>query len=161
MLTWRERHFFWRCFVSLVKCSYWSKFQVNIIPGSGVMSIFFSKGLTINLEIRNTPTWVLPNIWRLVRVRDTKFGTNVSNKMIVNAAKCQRYSLYHIWVIKGKATGGTYPTPTPTQIRVKQRYITYAKHLKKLISIKTMTWTFLQKYYTVYAYNPINKVTKS
>ena len=35
-------------FVSLVKFSYWSKFHVNIIIGSAVMTIFFYKGLTRN-----------------------------------------------------------------------------------------------------------------
>ena len=85
-------NFFWRCFVSLVKFSYWSKFHVNIITGSGVMTIFFYKWLTRNPEIGNTPVWVLPNIWRLGWVRDTNFGTNVSNKMLLNAAKCQAYT---------------------------------------------------------------------
>ena len=33
--------FFWSCFVSLVRFSYWSEFYVNIITGSGVMTIFF------------------------------------------------------------------------------------------------------------------------
>ena len=28
-------------------------------------------------------------MWRLGQVEDTKFGTNVSNKMLLNAAKCQ------------------------------------------------------------------------
>ena len=55
--------FFWRCFVSLVKFSYWSKFHVNIITGSGVMTISFYKWLTRNLEIRNAPVWVLRNIY--------------------------------------------------------------------------------------------------
>ena len=41
--------------VSLVKFGYWSKFRVNITTGSGVMTIFFHKGLTKNLEIGNTP----------------------------------------------------------------------------------------------------------
>ena len=27
----------------------------------------------------------MPNIWRLRRVRDTKFGMNVSNEMLLNA----------------------------------------------------------------------------
>ena len=85
---------FWRCFVSLVKFSYWSKFHVNIITGSGIMTIFFYKGLTRNPEIGNTPVWVLPNIWRLGRVMDTKFDTNVSNKMLLNTAKYQGYSYY-------------------------------------------------------------------
>ena len=35
--------FFWHFFVSLVTFSYWSKFHVNIITGSGIMAIFFYK----------------------------------------------------------------------------------------------------------------------
>ena len=46
------------------------------------MTIFFYKGLTTNLEIGNTPAWVLSNIWRLGQVRDTKSDTNVSNKIL-------------------------------------------------------------------------------
>ena len=59
--------------------------------GSGVFTIFVYKGLTRNPEIGNTPVRVLPNIWRLGRVRDTIFGTNVSNEMLQNATKCQGY----------------------------------------------------------------------
>ena len=81
-LTWR---------VSLAKCSYWYKFHVNIIAGSGVMTIFNYKGLTRNPEIGNSSIWVFPNSWRLGQVRDTKFNTNtnVSNEMLLNAVKCQ------------------------------------------------------------------------
>ena len=79
--------FFWRCFYSLFKFSYWSKFNVNIITFSGVVTLFFYKGLIRNLEIRNTPFWLLLIIWRLGRVRDTKFGTNFSNEMLLNPAK--------------------------------------------------------------------------
>ena len=74
---------FWRCSVSLVKFSYWSNFHINIITGSG---IFFYKGLTRNPEIGNTPVWVLPNIWRLGQVMNAKLATNVSNRMLLNAA---------------------------------------------------------------------------
>ena len=70
-------NFCWRFSVSLVKFSYWSKIHVNIITGSGVMTIFFYKRLTRNLEIRNTTICVSPNIWILGQLRDTKFGTNV------------------------------------------------------------------------------------
>ena len=52
--------FFWRYFVSLVKFSYWSKFHVNIIVGSGVMTISLYKGLTRNLENGNTPSDFCP-----------------------------------------------------------------------------------------------------
>ena len=82
--------------------SYWFKFH-------------FYKRLTRNLEITNTPVWVLPNTWRLGQVRDTKFGTNVSNKSLLNAAKCQVYSFYCFWVTKGKPTGIKL---SPTQIIV-------------------------------------------
>ena len=35
---------------------------------------------------------------------------NVSNKILLNAAKCQCYSFYHFWVVKRKPTGGyNYP----------------------------------------------------
>ena len=120
---------FWRCFVSIVKFSYWSKFHVNIITGSVIMAVFFYKGLSRNPEIGNTPVWVLPNIWRLEQVMDTKFGANVSNRILLNAAKFQVYSLYRFWVIKRKPTGGdggwwgniTHP-PSHTQIRVNLNY---------------------------------------
>ena len=62
------------------------------------MMISFYKGLTRNLEIGNTPVWVLPNIWRQEQVRDTKYGTYLSSKMLLNAAKCPGYSLYGFWV---------------------------------------------------------------
>ena len=106
---------FWRCFAFLVKFRYWSKFYVNIVTGSGIMRIFFYKWLTRNPEIGNTPVWVLPNIWRLGWLMDTKCGTNVSNRMLLNAAKVQGYSFYRFWVIKGKPTGGGVKLPLPTQ----------------------------------------------
>ena len=110
--TWRRNvnvKFFWRFFLFLVKFSCWSKFHVNIITDSGIITIFFI-----------TPVWVLPNIWRLGQVMD-KFGTNVSNKILLNAAKFQGYSSYCFWVIKGKPTGGRKITlpPSPTRLALK------------------------------------------
>ena len=109
---------FWRCFVSLVKFSYLSKFHVNIISGSGITTIFFYKGLTRNLQIRNTPAWVLPNIWRLGQVMDTKVDTNVSSRMLLNATKFQGYSFYHFWVIKKNPTAGVKFAPPPLPPRL-------------------------------------------
>ena len=98
--------------ISLVKFSYWSKFLVNIITGSGVMAILIYKELKSQI-IGNIPIWVLPNNWRLKQVRNTKFGTNVSKKMLLNAAKCQGYTFYHLWVIKEKPTVESKITLTP------------------------------------------------
>ena len=99
--TWRHRQIFGRCFVSLVKFSYWSKFHVNIITGSRVWQFLFIRGWP---EIRKSeiPLSEFSTISRrLGQARNTKFGTNVSNKMLLNAGKCQGYSFYRLWVING------------------------------------------------------------
>ena len=77
------------------------------------MAIFIYEGLTKNPEIGNTPDWVLPNIWRLGGAMDIKFGTIVSNEMLLKAAKCQSYSFYRFWVMKEKPTGGKNYHPFP------------------------------------------------
>ena len=82
-------------------------------------------GLTRNPEIGNTLRFA--NIWRLGRVRNTKFGTNISNKMWQNAAKCQGYSFYSFWVNKTKPTGGGDYPPAP---RLGLRYYTTFKMRK-------------------------------
>ena len=113
---------FWPFFLSIFNFSYWSKFHVNIITSSGLMTIFFYKGLTRNPEMENTPSWVLLNIWRLGQVIDTKFSTNVSNRMLLNSTKFQCYSFYRSWVIKAKSTGrwegGSKTTPPPSLPRL-------------------------------------------
>ena len=105
--------FFWVCFVSLVKFSYWSKFHINITTGSRVMTNYLFKGLLRNPEIGNTAVWISPNVWRLGQARDTKFGTHVPNELLVNDAKCQGYSCYHFRVNKRKATGWIKLLPLP------------------------------------------------
>ena len=110
---WRYHQFFWRCRVSLVKFSYWSKFHVSIITGSRVMTIFVYKELIKNSEIGNTLIWVLSHTCRLGQVSDTKFDTNFSSIKLLNTEKRQGYSFHHLWVIKGKPTGIGKITPHP------------------------------------------------
>ena len=69
------------------------------------VAIFVNTGLTGNPEIGNTTVWVLINIWWLDWVRDTKFGTNVSNEKLLDAGLHQGYSFYRFWDIKEKPTG--------------------------------------------------------
>ena len=121
---------------------------LSLVTGPSSMSIsslvleliFFYKRLTRILEIGNTTVWVLPNIRRLGWVRDTKFGRNVSNEMLLNAAECQGYSFYRFWVIKEKPTGGV--KLPHTQIRVKDvlnRMIlkkTWVRRFKKTFSTR-------------------------
>ena len=77
------------------------------------MTTFVYKGLTRNPEIENTLVGILPNIWRLEQVMDTKFCTNTSYKLLLNAEKCLGYRLYRFWVSKGKpkpTEGGKFST---------------------------------------------------
>ena len=74
--------------------------------------------MTRNSEIGNTPFWVFPDIWRTGKVRDTKFSANVSNKKLLNGAKCQYYCFYKLLIINGKPTEGEVKNnPPPTLIR--------------------------------------------
>ena len=107
--TWHYRHVFWCYRFSLVKFKFWCKF-LNVITGSGV-SLWclkrFYEGLKTKRtpQIGYTPVWVLPNIWRLGRVKDTKSTTNGANEKLMKAAKCQGCSFYRFWIIKGKPAG--------------------------------------------------------
>ena len=103
--------FFWRSRVSLIKFSYWSKFHVNIITGSGVITIFVYKGLTRNPEIGNTLVWVLPNIWRLGRVRDTIFGTNALMKSywLLQNARVTAFTVFQL--LRENQQGVKLPPP--------------------------------------------------
>ena len=65
----------------------------------------FIRDLAKKPQIKNTPVWILCNIWRLGWVRDIKFGMSVSITKLLNAAKFQIYIQYCFWVIKGKPTG--------------------------------------------------------
>ena len=84
--------------------SYRSMFHVNIFTGSGVMTILFYKRLTRIPEMGNTPVWVLPNIWRLGKLRKPHLACFISFKMLLNATKCQGYSFYRFWVNNGNST---------------------------------------------------------
>ena len=97
------------CF--FLNISYCSKFHVSIITSSRIMAIFLYKGLTRNLEIENTPIGILLSVWRLGQGRNTKFVKNVSNKMLLNAAKCQVYSFYRFLITKRKLAGIGKITP--------------------------------------------------
>ena len=118
--------FVWPCFLSITKFSCWSKFHANIIiTGSRVMAISVYKGLTRNSKIGNIPVWLVPSIWRLEPVSNSKFCTSMSNKMLLSAAKFHGYSFFHFLVIKRKSTlwgGGegwgwrNYPYPLPHPI---------------------------------------------
>ena len=154
--------FFWHSCVVLVTFTYSSKFHVDIITGSGVVTVFVYKGLIRNLQIGNTefcpipclsfaqyPVWVLPNIWRLGRVRDAKFVSNVSNEKLLNASKSQDYSFKRFWVIKENQQGGNTDTHTHARTHTRTHARTHRLDLMNkfhiyLWSIQAKIWVKLK-----------------
>ena len=59
----------------------------------------FLNDLAKNPKIGNTCVCVLSNFWRPGQVRDTKFGMNVSNEYLLNAAEFHVHAFYSFWVI--------------------------------------------------------------
>ena len=72
-----RRKTFWPWCVCLVKFSCSSKFHVNIITGSRVITIFVYKGW---IEIRTSEIPPSKFCSILGQLKNTKFGTNVSKK---------------------------------------------------------------------------------
>ena len=106
--TWRHRQFF-----NVVLF-----FLSSLVTGPcfmklGVMTISFYKGLPRNLGIGNTPSefFSISGDWDELGITNL---ARTSNKMLLNAAKCQGYSFYRFWVIKRKPTGGNITAHPPT-----------------------------------------------
>ena len=111
-------NFFWRCCVSLVKFTNWFKFHINTIISVWLtIALFVCKGLTRNAGIRSTPIWVLPNILRLAQIKDTKFGTNISNKKLLNVGECKMFVRYRGKTNRGDGRG-VLKLPSPDPIKV-------------------------------------------
>ena len=129
LLIWSYRQLFWFCRVSLVKFRYWSKFHVNIITGSKVMTIFVDKGFTKNSEIGKNPVWVLSNIWRLGKIRNTKLSLiknfrNTKLSLIKNYLMLQnaRFTPFTSYELLRKNQLGGKNTHSPPRLGFKNRH---------------------------------------
>ena len=105
--------------------------------------------MTRNLEIRNSTVWILPNIWRLEKVRVTKFGTNVFHEILPDTAKYQGYSLYRLCVIKGKSTWRGRNYPFPPRLNDKIATLATKPELKAEQDKKKKTSTFWFKLFVI------------
>ena len=113
------------------------------------MIIFVSKGLHRYLKIGDT------YIWRQVQIRDTKFCTNVSHKMLPNAANCQGFQLLScLKLLMEDQQGGKI---APTQIRVKSinASLPYLKLKTNIISVVLLQkWSIRKKNNSKITTNP-------
>ena len=108
---------YWLCFVFLVNLSYWPNFHVNIITGSGVVTIFFYKGLTRNLENGNTPFEFCPisGDWGELEVPNLARTSPIKCYWILQSARVTPFTVSEL--LRKNQQGGKI-TPLPTQIRV-------------------------------------------
>ena len=99
----------------------WFSCQASLVTGPSFMSLS-SLVLVLwqfwNSKIGNTPVWVFPNIWTLGQIRNTKFGINVSNKMLLNAAFARVTPCTVSELLRKNQQGGVKLLPSLTQIRV-------------------------------------------
>ena len=118
----------------------------SLVPGQSFMSIsslvlelrhfLFKRDLPEILK-SEIPRLSFATIWRLEWVKNTKFGTNVSNGMSLNAAKLLSYSFYRFWVIKGKPNWGegkiTPPLPRTPRLglEISKKAIFFFKNNQK------------------------------
>ena len=66
---------------------------------------FLLQGIEQKSGMRKYPHLSLAQHLGFGQTKDTKFGTNLSNEMLLNAAKYQCCRFYHLWVINSKQTG--------------------------------------------------------
>ena len=104
-------------------CKVYLLVQVSCQYHHWFLTIFY-KGLTINLEIGNTPVWVLPNIWGQVQVIDTKFGGNVSNKIYWRLENARVGGFTASELLRENQQMGKF-IPTPSQVRVNGQNIVW------------------------------------
>ena len=76
-------------------------------------------------EIAKKPCLNLPNIWGLRRVKDTKFGMNVSigSYLILQSWKLTVFTVFQLFGKKQQGRAGKTSPTTTTQIRIKEHYI--------------------------------------
>ena len=103
--------FFWRSFVSLVKFSHWFKFYVNIITGSGVMTISFYKGLTRNPEIPPSGFCPISGDWDKLEIPSLARSSPIKCWMLQSSRVTASIVSE---LLRSNQQGGNY-SPTPTK----------------------------------------------
>ena len=125
--TWRNRQSFWRCRLSLVKFSYWSKFHINIINGSRVLTISGNQKYTF-----------------LSFVQYLEMSLMKSYCMLQNA----RVIAFTVFELLIKNQINTLPT---THIRIKKDL--HIPHIPLILLQRTIFWVFWRWWYSIFNAN--------
>ena len=112
--------FFWHCFTSLVKFSYWYEFHVNFITGSGVMTISFNMRLTRNLEIPPSEFCLISGDWDEVGIPNLARAFLIRCYWMLQNASVTAFTVSELLKENQQegGGGGLHIHPLPTEIRV-------------------------------------------
>ena len=107
--------FFWCCFVSLVKFSYWSKFHASTTTGSEIMTIFFYKELTRNPEIGKTLSEFcpIPGNWGKLGIPNLAQMSLIKCYWMLQNARVTVFTVPELFM-ENQQGGKIIPTPTST-----------------------------------------------
>ena len=73
-------------------------------------------------KLRKSPVWNLPNVWELRRVKDTKFGMNLSNDsyFMLQSQKVTIFTVFELFAKKQQGEGAVkFPPPPPLKLGLK------------------------------------------
>ena len=104
--------FFWHCLVSLVMFSYWSKFHSISWLVLELWQFSFIKHWPKlwKLETPLSKFFPISGDWGELEIPNLA-QLSLMNVKSLDVAKCQGYSFYRFWVIKGKSTGSKITLP--------------------------------------------------
>ena len=155
LLSWRHHH------VSRVNFSYWSKFHVNIITGSGVMTIFFYKGLTRNTEIPPPEFFPISGDWVKLGIPNFPRISPMKCYWILQNVRIIVFTIYHFWVIKGKPTGVKLPPPPCLPrlgLKCKQFPLSNSQCIIFLAKILYIVFEFTRSFLTKLNFSRLSKI---
>ena len=120
-------NFFWRFFVSLVKFSYWSKFHVNIITDSGIMTILFYKGLTGNTLYGFCP---ISGDWGELWIPNLAQMSLIECYWMLQNSRVTAFTVFEL-LRENQLGSGSVKLPPLSQIRVNEIHLLVENKKKK------------------------------
>ena len=125
--------FFWHCFFSFVKFSYWFKFHANIITGSGIMTVFFYKAWP---GIHNRK---YPRDWGKLRIPNLAPMCLIECYWILQNARVRAFTVFEL--LRENQLEGKFPSPPP-RLELTETIVLSLK----VIVFCIKSWQLLQRY---------------
>ena len=101
--------------------SYWSKFNINIITGPVIMTIYFYKGLTRNQEIRNDPSvfFLISGDWGELGIPNFARIPLIKSYQLLQNAKVTAFTVSEL--LRKNQQGVKLPTPPLISVNISNK----------------------------------------